>query len=162
MVCIGIGDGLGQLAVGERDSYSAAMKAFRPVIALLVALIALEGILYRTGSTASLSTIREGVLVGFLFGFPTLLVGGLLVIRQHWVVMAAVMYGTIALALDLATIVQEASQASPRPLILALTLGSSLLNFLIMIFGGRCALSLRPDKRPPAAPHPNLQSPSSS
>ncbi len=162
MVCIGIGAGLGQLAVGERDSYSAAMKAFRPVIALLVALIVLEGILYRTGSTASLSTIREGVLLGFLFGFPTLLVGGLLVIRQHWVVMATVMYGTIALALDLATIVQEASKASPRPLFLALTLGSSLINFLLIILGGRCALSLRPNERPPAAPHPNLQFPPSS
>lgn len=157
-----IGDGPGQLAVGERGSYSAAMKAFRPVIALLVALIALEVILYLAGSTASLSTIREGVLLGFLFGFPTLLVGGLLVIRQPWVVMATVMYSTIALALDLATIVQEASQASPRPLILAFTLGSSLLNFLIMIFGGHCALSFRPDERPPVAPHPNVQFPSSS
>ena len=162
IVSSGTGEGPGELAVGKYGSYSAAMKTFRPVIALLVALIALEDILYMAGSTASLSTIRDGVLLGFLFGFPMLLVGGLLTIRKHWVVMAAVMYSTIALALDLATIVQEASQASPRPLILALTLGSSLLHFLIMIFGGRCALSLRPDERPPAAPHPNLQSPSSS
>lgn len=138
------------------------MKAFRPVIALLIALIALETILFTVGSTVSLSTIKDGVLLGFLFGVPSLLVSGLLVIRHHWVVMAAVMYSTIALALDLATIVQEASQAYPRPLILALTLGSSLLNFLIMILGGRCALAFRSDGPPPTASRPTLQSPSSS
>lgn len=111
------------------------MKAARPVIALLIALVVLEGLLLEAGSASSLATIRDGILLGFLFGVPTLLVAGLLVLRQHWIVMATVMYSTIALALDLATIVQEASHGSPRPLILALTLGSSLLNFLIMIFG---------------------------
>lgn len=100
--------------------------------------------------------------MGFLFGFPTLLVGGLLVSRQQWIVMVSVMYSTIALALDLATIVQEASQSEPRLLVLVLTLVSSLVNFLIMIFGGRCALTFRPKELPPAGPHPNLQSPASS
>ncbi len=138
------------------------MPTSRPVIALLVALIALESLLFTVESSFSGSTIRAGILLGFLFGLPTLLVGGLVFIRQHWIVMAAVMYSTIALALDLATIVQEASQTSTRPLILVLTVGSSLLNFLIMIFGGRCALTFRPDERPPGAPHPNLQFPSSS
>jgi hypothetical protein len=137
------------------------MVATRPVIALLIALVAVEAILVMVGSASPLSTIQHGVLMGFLFGFPALLVGGLVVIRQQWIVMAAVMYSTITLALDLATIVQEASQASPRPSILALTLASSLLNFLIMIFGGRCALTVRPDERPPGGPHPNLQFPSS-
>ena len=144
--------------MGNRGSYSASMKAFRPVITLLVALVVLEGLLFEAGSANSLATIRDGILLGV----PTLLVAGILLLRQHWVVMAAVMYSTIALALDLSTIVQEASQASPRPPILALTLGSSLLNFLLMIFGGRCALSFRPDESPPTTPQPNLQSPSSS
>ncbi len=138
------------------------MDSARPVIALLVALIALEGILFGVGSTSPLSTIRDGVLLGFLFGFPALLVGALSIVRQPWTVMGAVMYSTIALALDLATIVQEASQTSPRMIILILTLGSSLLNFLIMIFGGRCVLTFRPGERPPGGPHPNLQFPSSS
>lgn len=146
----------------ECGSYSAVMPASRPIIALLVALIALESVLFTVESSLSVSTIRVGVLLGFLFGFPTLLVGGLVFIHQHWIVMATVMYSTIALALDLATIVQEASQTSIRPLILALTMGSSLLNFLIMIFGGRCALTFRPVERPPGSPHPNLQFPSSS
>lgn len=151
-----------RLAAGDCRGYSAAMENARPVIALLIVLIVLEGILFGIGSTTPLSTIRDGVLLGFLFGFPALLVGGLIMVRQPWTVMGAVMYSTIALALDLATIVQEASQASSRVIILILTLGSSLLNFLIMVFGGRCALTFQPRERPPGGPHPNLQFPSSS
>jgi len=138
------------------------MRATRPVIGLLVALIAVEVSLFILGSTSPLSTIKNSVLVGFLFGFPALLVEGLLVIRQQWIAMVAVLYSTIALALDMATIVQEASQPAPRSVVLALTLMSSLLNFLIMVFGGRCALTFRPDEQPPAGRHPNLQFPASS
>ena len=144
----------------EHGGYSAAMEVSRPVIALLVTLIAVEGMSLNVGLPSPLSTIRSGILLGFLFGLPTLLMAGLLVIRQTWVVMAAVMYSTIGLALDLATIVQEASQVFPRSIIIALTLGSSLLNFLIMIFGGRCALNFGPAGRPPGGHHPNPQSPS--
>ncbi len=138
------------------------MKEIRPVIVLLAGLTALEALLFLLQASAELSTIREGVLVGFLFGVPTLLIGGLLAVRKHWIVMAAVMYSTIALALDLATIVQEVSQAAPRGIILTLTIGSSLLNFLIMIFGGRCALTFHPGEAPPKDPHPHLRFPSSS
>ncbi len=137
------------------------MKAARPIIGLLVALITVEFSLFIIGSNSPLSTINQSVLVGFLFGVPTLLVGGLVVIRQQWVVMISIMYSTIALALDLATIVQEVSQSAPRSVTLLLTLVSSLVNFLIMIFGGRCALMFRPDQQPPGR-HPNLQSPASS
>lgn len=138
------------------------MGASRPVIALLVALIAVEAILLMVGSASPLSPIQHGLLLGFLFGLPALLAGGLALIRQQWIMMAAVMYGTIALALDLATIVQEASRPSPGPAILAFTVVSSLLNFLIMILGGRCVLTVPPDERPPRGPHPNPRFPSSS
>lgn len=138
------------------------MKDIRPVIVLLAALTALEALLFLLQKSAELSTIREGVLVGFLFGVPTLLIGGLLALRKHWIVMAAVMYSTIALALDLATIVQEVNQTAPRGLVLTLTVGSSLLNFLIMILGGRCALTFHPGEPPPEDSHPHLRFPSSS
>lgn len=138
------------------------MEASRTVITLLIALIGVEVILLIVGSASSLSPIQHSVLMGFLFGLPTLLVGGLVLFRQRWIVMAAVMYGTIALALDLATIVQEAAQPSPEPSILALTVASSLLNFLIMIFGGHCVLSASTVERPPRGPHPNPRFPASS
>lgn len=133
----------------------------RSVIVLFVLLTALEIILFLLQSPASVATIRDGVLLGFLFGVPALLIGGLIIVRKHWIVMAAVMYSTIALALDLATIVQEASQTAPRTTIVILTAGSSILNFLIMVFGGRYALTFQPNEQPPRAPHPNLHFPSS-
>ncbi|MBS0168733.1 MAG: hypothetical protein JSR62_00145 [Nitrospira sp.] len=139
------------------------MNGTRPVIVLLIALTALEGTIFLSESQAQLpsSTIRDGVLVGFLFGVPTLLIGGLIAVRTPWIAMATVIYSTIALALDLATIVQEASQASPRGITLALTAGSSIVNFLIVIFGGRCALAFQPSQpAPEGRPPTNFQSPS--
>lgn len=133
------------------------MNGIRTIIVLLAGLTALEALLFLFQSPSPLSTIQDEILVGFLFGVPALLIGGLVAIRKHWTVMAAVMYSTIALALDLATIVQEASQPAPRAIVLALTAGSSVLNFLIMILGGRCALTFQPGERPPEDPHPNLQ-----
>lgn len=134
------------------------MKELRPVLILLAMLIALEAGLFLLQSPASLSTIRDEILVGFLFGVPTLLIGGLVAVRKHWIVMAAVMYSTIALALDLATIVQEASQPSPRAVVLALTVGSSVLNLLVMIFGGRCALAFQPNQAAAEGSPTNVQS----
>lgn len=132
----------------------------RPVVVLLIALIVLESALFVVESASPLSTIKAGVLLGFLFGLPALLAGGMIAFRQPWTVMGTVIYSTVALALDLATIVQEASLATPRMIVLMLILGSSLLNFLIMIMGGRCLLSFQPGERPPG--NPKLQFPSSS
>ncbi|MGC3975466.1 MAG: hypothetical protein QM771_13960 [Nitrospira sp.] len=121
-------------------------------------LIFLEGILFGVESGSPLSTIKDGILVGFLFVLPTLLLGGLMFFRQPWAVMGAVIYSTIALALDLATIVQEASQGTPRLLVLVLVLGSSLVNFLIMIMGGRCLLSYQPGEQLPQSPQSESRS----
>jgi hypothetical protein len=133
----------------------------RPVVVLLIALIVLESALFVVESASPLSTIKAGVLLGFLFGLPALLAGGMIALRQPWTVMGTVIYSTVALALDLATIVQEASLATPRMIVLMLILGSSLLNFLIMIMGGRCLLSFQPGERPRGG-NPKLQFPSSS
>ena len=150
------------LAVDLGGSYSAAMSPARPIIGLLVVLIMVEFSLIILGSSSPVSTIKQSVLVGFLFGFPTLLIGGLLVTRQQWIAMISVMYSTIALALDLATIVQESSQSSPHLAVLILIALSSLINFLIMVFGCHYALRFRPDIQPPEGRHPSLQSPASS
>jgi hypothetical protein len=153
--------GTRHLAVDPLGSYSAAMATRMLVIGLFIALILVEASLFMVGSAAPLSTIKSGVLLVFLFGCPALLVGGLLVIRQPWIALVAVMYSTVALALDLATIIQEASQAAPRTAVLTLTLASSLLNFLIMIFGVRCALTVESDEKPPEDRRPNLPFPAS-
>jgi hypothetical protein len=154
--------GTSQLAVDLGGSYSAAMRPAHPIVGLLVVLIMVEVSLFILGSGSSLSTIEHPVLVGFLFYIPALLVGGLLLIHQQWVAMISVIYSTIALALDLATIVQESNQSSPHSVVLILTVLSSLVNLLILIFGGRCAISFKPDKQPPAGQLPNVQSPAPS
>ncbi len=134
----------------------------RPIVVLLSVLIVLEGILFGVESGSPLSTIKDGILVGFLFVLPALLLGGLIFIRQPWAVMGAVIYSTIALALDLATVVQEASHGSPRLVVLILVLASSLVNFLIMIMGGRCMLTYQPSQRPAESYQSEYRSSSSS
>lgn len=68
------------------------MPHARPVVVLFIALIMLECVLFGVEMGSPLSTIKEGVLLGFLFGVPTLLLGGLILIRQIWTVMGAVIY----------------------------------------------------------------------
>lgn len=138
------------------------MPKARPIVVLLIILTLLEGLLFGVESSSSLSTIKDGILLGFLFVLPGLLLGGLIVLRQPWAVMGAVIYSTIALALDLATTVQESSQPSPRLIVLFLVLGSSLVNFLIMIIGGHCLLAYQPGPSPEKEPLPTHHYPPSS
>ena len=81
--------------------------------------------------------------IGFLYAFPMVL-AALLLTGQRWTLMAGVMYGTIGLALDLSTIVQEVTQGQGRSLILALTGITGLLDFLLILLGGRAFLSPSP------------------
>lgn len=131
-----------------------------PLVLLLCAIVATEGGLRLVGSLPSQSSTQQSVLLGFLFGLPLLLVAGLLTNRRRWIGMATVMYSTVALALNLATIVQEAGRPSPAPLVLGLTLLSSVLNFLVMVFGGRFVLADGSDARPLQSPPPNPRFPS--
>ncbi len=81
--------------------------------------------------------------IGFLYAFPMVL-AALLLTGWRWTLMAGVMYGTIGLALDLSTIVQEVTQGQGRSLILALTGITGLLDFLLILLGGRAFLSPSP------------------
>jgi hypothetical protein len=88
----------------------------------------------------------------FLFGIPVILIGFLL-LSVRWVLVAGVMYGTIALALDISTIVQELT--SPKAHRAAFLSGiTAILNFLLIIIGGRGFLDVSPSS-PPADRPPN-------
>ena len=150
------------LAADIRHSYSPAMHQARPIVALLIVLTLLESILFGVESASPLSTVKDGILLSFLFVLPGLLLGGLIFMRQPWAVVGTVIYCTIALALDLATIVQESNQPSPSQIVLLLILGSSLVNFVIMILGGRCLLTYQPGQRPTGDHRPKYHFPSSS
>jgi hypothetical protein len=84
--------------------------------------------------------VRSSLFV-FLFVLPLALMALLAYSQQRWVLMVVVMYGTIALALDLATVVQEIKQERSRPAIIALTLCSGVGSFALLVLSGGIVLT---------------------
>lgn len=91
--------------------------------------------------------LRVFVWNGFLFGIPLVLAGFLLA-NMRWALMAGVIYGTIGLALDISTLVHEVIGDHARYGVLVLTLGTGLLNFLLIVLGGRGFLAVGSDATP--------------
>lgn len=113
-----------------------------------------------TNPNSSISTGHQIAWNGFLFAIPIALIGFLLA-RARWALMAAVMYGTIGLALDISTVVQELTKADGHPTVLVLSGITGVLNFLLIAIGGRGFLDVLQPASPPAGRAPNPQSPSS-
>ena len=92
-------------------------------------------------------------LVGFLIGLPLFL---LVAVRlgYRWATMAAVIYGTVGLALDLSTMVQLITKDQPTVAMLTANGFSGLLNFLVIAFGGRAFLDVPPQAPPPPGSRP--------
>ena len=92
-----------------------------------------------------------------------LTLGGAMWIGWTWVAMACVVYGTIGLALDLATITSIlAGRGGPDRLLLWSGISGSV-NFLLIVFGGRAFWSSLqgssiPGSRPPSPPSPSSSS----
>ena len=82
------------------------------------------------------STLQAVMWNGFLFGVPVLL-GGFLITGMRWIFMVSVLYGTIGLALDVATFVQSVTHPGEPPGFVLLVGVTGLLNFLLIVFGGR-------------------------
>lgn len=101
------------------------------------------------------------LLVGFLIGMPVFL---LVAVRlgYRWATMAAVIYGTVGLALDLSTIVQLITKDQPTVASLTANGFSGLLNFLVIAFGGRAFLDVSQAPPPPGSRPPNPPFPASS
>ena len=97
----------------------------------------------------------------FLYGLPLALIGCVLA-NQRWALMAAVMYGTVGLALDISTIVQGLTKPDVPSAISSMSGVTGLLNFLLIIFGGKGFLTVMGSSSPPGSPRPNPPSPSSS
>ena len=95
---------------------------------------------------------------GFLFGMPILLMI-LMGFRPRWVVMAVVIYATIGLALDIATLVQELSRPQEGSLVVGAGLLSGALNFLLIVWGGQAVLGGISNGQLGASRRPNPPSP---
>lgn len=139
--------------------------ATRRILALLLVGLVLVASLPRImqGAAAPSTTWHHLAWNGFLFWLPLILAGFLLG-RARWVLMAGVMYGTIGLALDISTIVQALTRSEPSSGALMLSGATGLLNFLLIVFGGRGFLEVSPAvtlrATPPEAPPPSPPSPS--
>ena len=76
----------------------------------------------------------------FQYGLP-LLMGAVCLTGKRWGVMAAVIYATIGLSLDLATLVQSITTGSDSTGFIVVILTTSLLNFSLIAFGGKYLLT---------------------
>jgi hypothetical protein len=73
----------------------------------------------------------------FFLAVLPLVLAGVLLMGWAWAAMACVVYGTIGLALDLATAVSMLGGHERSVLTLALTVVSGSANFVLIVFGGR-------------------------
>ncbi len=87
------------------------------------------------------SDLHRAIWYGFQFGLP-LLAGGVCLIGTRWAAMVGVMYGTIGLALDIATFVQSMTSGMESLHFVVLILLTALFNFLLIAIGGRQALTV--------------------
>lgn len=78
---------------------------------------------------------------GFQFGLP-IVVGGLCVTGKRWACMVGVMYGTVGLALDIATFVQSTTAEMDSLHDVGLLLMTTLFNVLLIVVGGRQVLTV--------------------
>ena len=87
------------------------------------------------------SDLRQGIWYGFQFGMP-LFVGGVCLVGKRWSAMVGVLYGTIGLALDIATFVQSVTSGTDSLHVVGLILLTALFNFLLIVIGGRQVLTV--------------------
>ena len=127
-------------------------------------LICLLGGLCLIGATTTqlVPTATETNRIGwmlYLLGFP-LMHAGLVWMGWSWTAMACVIYGTVGLALDLATVTSILGGKDETSTLLFFSVMSGIVNFLLILFGGRAFFhSLQgtalPVSRPPSPPSPS-------
>jgi len=132
------------------------------LIAILLGLVLVAGVsLSLIGEPDhAVSSGRRIISGAFFFGIPILL-SALTLLRIRWAFMAAVMYGTIGLALDISTVVQEVTKAESQSSVVLSSGITGVLNFLLIAIGGRGFLDVLQPTSPPTGPAPNPRFPSS-
>ena len=72
----------------------------------------------------------------FQYGMP-LLIGAMCLTGQRWAFMTAVIFGTIGLALDIATLAQSITDGKDQVEFLLIISTTAVLNVLLIVIGGR-------------------------
>jgi hypothetical protein len=104
----------------------------------------------------------EAARVGWMFyllAFP-LTLAGLVWMGWAWTAMVCVIYGTVGLALDLATVTSILGGKGETGALFLFSAMSGIVNFLLLLFGGLAFFhSLQgtalPESRPPSPPSPS-------
>ena len=94
----------------------------------------------------------------FLVLLPVLLIV-MVLMERAWPAMVCVTYGTIGLALDLATLVSIVGEQEGSGLMLGLTIVSGSANFLLIVFAGRAFWAALQGRQPPKFLPPSPPSP---
>jgi hypothetical protein len=125
-----------------------------PLLVVLagLALVQLGTVLLRRGGAPS--PISDATWIGLLVLIPVGL-AAVVGLRLRGAAMACVIYGTVGLALDLATIVQIlTAQADWSPSLVTSGI-SGVLNFLVVALAGQAFLDVAQAPAPPEARPPN-------
>lgn len=128
------------------------------LLGLLGGLCLLGGYSLRVAQASSTAGPARSVWIVFLILLPLALVGCVWM-AWRWSAMACVIYGTIGLALDLATLVSIAPHLDGELSTAALSGLSGLANFFLILFGGRSFLHLPSKLSPPGSHPPNPPTP---
>ena len=130
----------------------------RNVLLILLAGILFVGITSLPNGNSGAATPALAWWIGFLVLMPVGL-AILVWLELRWAPMICVIYATVGLALDVATTVQILTKDTDVFASLMSSLVSGLLNFLLIVFGGRSFLRMPPappplGSRPPNPPPP--------
>lgn len=98
----------------------------------------------------------------YLMAIPAVL-AGLVWIGWTWTAMACVIYGTVGLALDLSTLASILGGQGEIGALLLVSAMSGIVNFSLVLFGGRAFLheslgTVLPGSHPPSPPSPSSSS----
>jgi len=132
------------------------MTARTATIVLLIALLGAGSVQLATIGTDSPPHMILWTTV--LFGFPVLI--ACVLTRQRWALMGAVMYGTVGLALDIATVVQGITKPGVPQIVTMLSGLTGTLNFLVIVVSGKEFLTIGEPLTPRESPRPSPPSPS--
>jgi hypothetical protein len=102
--------------------------------------------------------LTQTLWIVFLILLPLGLIGPVWM-AWRWSAMACVFYGTIDLALDIATLVSIAPHLDREMSTAALSGLSGLANFFLILLGGRAFLHLPSELSPPESHPPNPPNP---
>ncbi len=147
-----------------RHPVTGMIRGMQYRIPLLIILIIQSAVGVGTIHSASSPDQRLAARIAwglFLILLPLILCGSV-GMGWTWAAMACVIYGTIGLALDLATLTSILGGQGGTDTMLALSGISGGLNLLLIIFGGRAFWSGLQNSPPQGSRPPSPQSPSSS